>query len=198
MQCSQYLQDVHPSKEKERELQREKAVLVLCHLSSRGAAVSAYNDDVPASFLRDVAAYIARRQSVKTLKRRKPLLGEFSWLGHIALQISQRSCRSGLWQPLCINHECFKPIKNLSFHPHTSWPLRNEVQVLPESHPAPFEHAAPSQMRMHHSGISRERFAEQKSAVGQAPKETKRHAWPERLVPPQVCNKPFEPLEKSL
>ena len=59
MQCSQYLQDVHPSKEKERELQREKAVLVLCHLSSRGAAVSAYNDDVPASFLRDVAAYIA-------------------------------------------------------------------------------------------------------------------------------------------
>ena len=110
---------------------------MLCHLSSRGAIVSAYNDDVPASFLRDVAAYIVRCQSVKTLKRRSLSLKKFSWLGRIALEISQRCCRSGLWQPSVSIMNASSLSGTFLSSPGYCGHFKNQVQVLPESHPAP-------------------------------------------------------------
>ena len=112
-------------------------MLVLWHLSSRGARL--FQPTMMTclhSFLRDVAAYIARCQSVKTLKRHKPFLGEFSWLGHIALESPRDVAGLGFGSP-SVSIMYASSLSGTDFSPQTSWLLQNEVQVLPESHPAP-------------------------------------------------------------
>ena len=121
---------------------------------------SAYNDDEPASFLRDVTDYIARCQSVKPL-RRQSLLEEFPWQGTQLLNISQSCCRSGLCQPLRINHKSFLACRELTPAPkHGGHSVIRSGSCLKDIQQLFM--AAPYQMRMHR-GISRGRFAEQEA-----------------------------------